>query len=124
MTQPQTPEQIRAEILRLSREYTKRVHARQLPGWDPGKKQANEDPVPYAGRVFQEEEVQAAVASALDFWLTLGPEGEAFEQELASFLGVKHTLLVNSGSSANLLALTSLTSPKIPEKRRLHPGTR
>ena len=122
MTQPQTPEQIRAEILRLSWEYTKRVHARQLPGWDPGKKQANEDPVPYAGRVFQEEEVQAAVASALDFWLTLGPEGEAFEQELASFLGVKHTLLVNSGSSANLLALTSLTSPKIPEKRRLHPG--
>ena len=78
--------------------------------------------IPYAGRVFTEDEVEAAVSSTLDFWLTLGPEGEAFEHELASFLGVKHTLLVNSGSSANLLALTALTSHKIPEKRRLQPG--
>ena len=78
--------------------------------------------IPYAGRVFTEDEVQAAVASTLDFWLTLGSEGEAFQNELASFLGVRHSLLVNSGSSANLVALTALTSAKLPEPRRIKPG--
>jgi len=116
------PERIREEILRLTRVYAQVVHARHRPGSDPDKKTSAEDPVPYAGRVFQEEEVQAAVGSSLDFWLTLGSEGESMEKELAEFLGVKHTLLVNSGSSANLLALTVLTSPKIPGKRRLRPG--
>jgi CDP-4-dehydro-6-deoxyglucose reductase, E1 len=82
---------------------------------------AGETVVPYAGRVFTEEEVEAAVSSTLDFWLTLGPEGEAFEQELASFLGIKRSLLVNSGSSANLVAFSALTSPKLGE-RQLLPG--
>ena len=119
-----TPSELKAEILRLSREFARQVHAHQLPGDDPGRPpfQAGQGPIPYAGRVFNEEEVAAAVASTLDFWLTLGPEGEAFERELAGFLGVKHTLLVNSGSSANLLALTALTSPKIPDPKRLRPG--
>jgi len=118
------PATLKAEILRLSRDYARQVHAAQLPGKDlerppfvPGAAS-----IPYAGRVFAEEEVEAAVSATLDFWLTLGPEGEAFEKELAGFLGVKHTLLANSGSSANLLALTALTSPKIPEKKRLRPG--
>jgi CDP-6-deoxy-D-xylo-4-hexulose-3-dehydrase len=65
---------------------------------------------PYAGRVYGAEEVRAAVKSSLDFWLTLGPEGAAFERELAQYLGLKHALLVNSGSSANLVAFMTLTS--------------
>lgn len=119
-----TPAELKAEILRLSREFARQVHAPQRPGNDPERPafQPGQVGIPYAGRVFNEEEVAAAVASTLDFWLTLGPEGEAFEKELAGFLGVKHTLLVNSGSSANLLALTTLTSPKIPEERRLRLG--
>lgn len=79
-------------------------------------------PIPYAGRVFTEEEVVAAVSATLDFWLTLGKEGEAFEKELAAFLGVKHTLLVNSGSSANLIAISALTSHKLPDHKRIRPG--
>jgi len=124
MSQDHDPRKLREEILRLTREYSALTHAAQRPGWDPKKlpSKPGQAPIPYAGRVFCEDEVEAAVASTLDFWLTLGPEGEAMEQELSSFLGVKHTLLVNSGSSANLLALTALTSPKIPEKRRLRPG--
>ncbi len=66
--------------------------------------------IPYAGRVYDEQEVQAAVKSCLDFWLTLGPEGAAFEKELAHFFGVRRALMVNSGSSANLVALMALTS--------------
>lgn len=124
MSQKAQAEKIREEILRLTREYSLLTHAAQRPGWDPLKPplEPGETTIPYAGRVFDEDEVEAAVSSSLDFWLTLGPEGEAFEQELASFLGVKHTLLVNSGSSANLLAVSALTSPKIPDKRRLRPG--
>ena len=90
---------LKARILSATREFSCWAHPKQRPGWDPEKKTSAEDPVPYAGRVFQGEEVEAAVGASLDFWLTLGPEGEAFEQELASFLGVKHTLLVNSGLS-------------------------
>lgn len=115
---------LKTEILRLTREYSALAHASQRPGWSE-KKPAfipGETLIPYAGRVFDEDEVEAAVSSALDFWLTLGPEGEAFENELANFLGVKHSLLVNSGSSANLLALSALTSPKIPDRKRLCPG--
>ena len=52
----------------------------------------------------------------------MGKEGHAFQKELAAFLGVRHSLLVNSGSSANLIAISALTSPKLPEDRRIHPG--
>lgn len=116
-------QEIKAEILRLTREYSTLVHTNQLPGelnfnpFCPGQTL-----VPYAGRVFNADEVEAAVSSTLDFWLTLGPEGDAFEQELANFLGVKHTLLVNSGSSANLIALATLTSHKLPIPKRILPG--
>jgi CDP-6-deoxy-D-xylo-4-hexulose-3-dehydrase len=78
--------------------------------------------VPYAGRVFAGDEVAAAVRTSLDFWLTLGPQGDAFERELAAAVGVKRSVLVNSGSSANLLAVSSLTSAKLPAERRLRPG--
>ena len=114
---------LRSEILELVREYSRRAHAANRPGDDPAKAAFRPDApsVPYAGRVFTDEEVAAAV-STLDFWLTLGPEGEAFEKELAAWLGVRHSVLVNSGSSANLVAFATLTSPKIPAERRLEPG--
>ena len=69
--------------------------------------------VQYAGRVYDEHEVAAAVQASLDFWLTLGPYGERLERALASTLGARHVLLANSGSSANLLAVSALTSPKL-----------
>jgi CDP-6-deoxy-D-xylo-4-hexulose-3-dehydrase len=117
------PSALRQEILRLTREYSRQVHAGFRPAADPERKPWQEGTtIPYAGRVFTEHEVEAAVASTLDFWLTLGKEGEAFQRELAAFLGVRHSLLVNSGSSANLVAISSLTSPKLPEARRLKPG--
>src|SRR5208283_3203325 len=77
--------------------------------------------VPYAGRVFDEEEVEAAVSATLDFWLTLGKEGEGFEEGLAQYLGVRKSILLNSGSSANLVAFAALTSPKLGA-RRIKPG--
>jgi CDP-4-dehydro-6-deoxyglucose reductase, E1 len=76
--------------------------------------------IPYAGRVYDDNELRAAVKASLDFWLTLGPEGEALERELGRFLGIKHVMLTNSGSSANLLALTALTSELID--RPIVPG--
>ena len=79
-------------------------------------------PVPYSARVFDADEVSAAVGSSLDFWLTLGKEGEEFERELAAFLKLRRSILVNSGSSANLLAISALTSPKLPAERRIRPG--
>jgi len=116
-------EEVRAEILALVREYAVRRHgAFALPTpAGRGGFAAGESTVPYAGRVFDADEVEAGVASMLDFWLTLGPEGEAFERELAAALGVRNSILVNSGSSANLLAFTALTSPKLGD-RQLKPG--
>lgn len=117
------PQALKQEILRLTREYSRQVHGVFRPAadpertaWQPGTT------IPYAGRVFTEDEVEAAVSATLDFWLTLGQEGEAFQKELAAFLGVRHSLLVNSGSSANLIAISALTSPKLPESRRIRPG--
>jgi CDP-6-deoxy-D-xylo-4-hexulose-3-dehydrase len=81
---------------------------------------AGRSKVPYAGRVFDERELVAGVEAVLDFWLTLGPQGDAFERELADAVGVRHALLVNSGSSANLVAFATLTSPQLD--RPLRPG--
>jgi CDP-6-deoxy-D-xylo-4-hexulose-3-dehydrase len=118
-----TPQELKAQILTLTREYSRQVHGAYRPASDPHRTpwQAGST-IPYAGRVFCEDEVEAAVASTLDFWLTLGSEGEAFQQELAGFLGVRHSLVVNSGSSANLIAISALTSHKLPEARRIKPG--
>ena len=117
------PAALRLEILRLTREYSRQVHSSFRPAADPERQPWQPGTtIPYAGRVFAEEEVEAAVSSTLDFWLTLGTEGEAFQKELAAFLGVRHSLLVNSGSSANLVAISALTSAKLPEARRIKPG--
>lgn len=118
-----TASEIKAEILCLTRQYSALTHQANRPGselalrFEPGKTL-----VPYAGRVFTEDEVEAAVGATLDFWLTLGPEGTAFETELAAFLGVKYSLLVNSGSSANLVAIAALTTHKLPPHKRIQPG--
>src|SRR6201988_2089631 len=78
-------------------------------------------PVPISGRVFDEQELELLVESSLDFWLTTGRFAEQFEREFAKFVGVREAVLVNSGSSANLLAVTALTSPRLGD-RQLKPG--
>ena len=75
------------------------------------------DRIPYAGRVFDEREIGNLIDSSLDFWLTTGRYADRFEKEFAEFLGVRHCSLTNSGSSANLLAFMSLTSPKLCDRR-------
>jgi CDP-6-deoxy-D-xylo-4-hexulose-3-dehydrase len=77
--------------------------------------------VPVAGRCFDERDIQTLVDASLDFWLTTGRYGADFELEMARFLGAGYSILVNSGSSANLLALSCLTSPRLSE-RALKPG--
>jgi CDP-6-deoxy-D-xylo-4-hexulose-3-dehydrase len=104
----------RGEILELVSRYYRERHA--LPSFDPDR-----DPVRYAGRVFGEEELRYLVDSSLDFYLTASRFTEQFEAGVADYLGLSDALFVNSGSSANLVALTALTSPKLGE-RRLKPG--
>jgi CDP-6-deoxy-D-xylo-4-hexulose-3-dehydrase len=109
-----TEKNLRNAISDLVREYY--MVRFQEKDFIPGK-----TPVRYAGRVFDERELQALVESSLDFWLTSGRYSEAFESEFASFVGVEYALLVNSGSSANLVAFSALASPLLGEKR-LRPG--
>lgn len=80
-----------------------------------------ESPVPVTGKVFGVEEISAAVEASAHFWLTSGPYTEKFESRFAKTVGMRHAFMVNSGSSANLLALSALTSPKLGE-RALRPG--
>lgn len=95
--------ELRAMILDLVGQYARRHHAPRpfVPG---------ESPVPVSGKVYGAEEMQSLVDSSLDFWLTTGRFNAAFEERLADRIGVRHALTTNSGSSANLLALSSLTS--------------
>jgi len=122
MNNPRSTSELRQEILRLTAEFAGLAHGKMVPGGLLGDFVPGETPIPYAGRVFDAEEVGAAVGSSLDFWLTLGAEGEGFEKDLAGFLGAKRSLLTNSGSSANLLAISALTSHLLPEEKRLRPG--
>ncbi len=102
------------QILALVREHSLERHA--PAAFDPA------DPsVPVAGRVFGPEEVVSLVRASLDFWLTDGPETAEFQRALARRTGHRHAVLVNSGSSANLVALSALTSPALG-RRRLRPG--
>ncbi len=80
-----------------------------------------ETPIPVTGKVFGAPEIEAAIKASTDFWLTSGPYTEKFESRFAKTVGMRHAFMVNSGSSANLLALTALTSPKLAD-RALTPG--
>lgn len=107
-------EQLRVEILELVRRY---ADARQSAApFSPGN-----TPIPPSGKVLGADEFAYLVDASLDGWLTTGRFNSAFETQLASFLGVNFALTTNSGSSANLLAVTALTSPQLGE-RALRPG--
>jgi CDP-6-deoxy-D-xylo-4-hexulose-3-dehydrase len=105
---------LREQILTLVQRYAQAEHA--PAAFDPDRPS-----VPVSGRVYGAEELVALVGASLDFWLTAGPETEAFERELARTTGHRHALMVNSGSSANLAAVTALTSPRLGD-RALQPG--
>ena len=104
-------EDLKAQILELTREYYKEVHA-QKKEFEPGKSFVH-----YGGRYFNDEEMVNLVDSSLDFWLTQGPWTHKFERRLADWLGVKYCAVTNSGSSANLLAFYTLTSHKLGNRR-------
>jgi CDP-4-dehydro-6-deoxyglucose reductase, E1 len=104
-------DELRARIRALVAEYYDATWGDPAP-FEPGTTR-----VSYGGRVFGPEELDLLVDSALDFWLTYGRYSERLEKELAAYLGVRHCLLVNSGSSANLLAFMALTSEKLGERR-------
>jgi CDP-6-deoxy-D-xylo-4-hexulose-3-dehydrase len=108
------PAALREQILNLVREYYQAQFANRK--FDPAR-----DMVHYAGRVFDADELCNLVDAGLEFYLTANRYAEQFEAAFARYLGLSHTLLVNSGSSANLVALTALTSPRLGE-RRLRPG--
>jgi len=105
---------LRARILELVADYSAEAFPQKV--FVPG-----ETHVPVAGRVFDAADVQSLIDSGLDFWLTEGRFAKQFELEFARFFKMRHAILVNSGSSANLLALTCLTSPLLGD-RRLQPG--
>ena len=106
--------QLRRQILELVAEY-------YVSAFPSGRFIPGETPIPMAGRVFDAAELQSLVDSSLDFWLTTGRFADQFEREFAAYFGIRNAILTNSGSSANLLALASLTSPKLGD-RRLRPG--
>ena len=104
-----TEAEAREAIKAMVADYYRQFHAPQKP-FEPG------DRVAYASRVFDEREMTALTDAALDFWLTTGRFSEAMEKGLADYLGVRYCHLVNSGSSANLLAFMALTSPELGER--------
>lgn len=106
---------------KLRKEIFERVKKIYRLGKEKEKFIPGETRINYAGRVYDEKEMINLVDASLDFWLTAGKYAQQFEKELAHFLGVNYCLLTNSGSSANLLAVSALTSPKLGE-RRLKPG--
>ncbi len=110
MTDTAAADAIRRQIAERVRQYHRAAFAPKefVPG---------ETPVPVSGRVFDADELEHLVDAALDFWLTSGRFARAFEKEFAAFMGVEHALLVNSGSSANLLAVSVLTSERLGERR-------
>ena len=106
--------ELRAQILELVARY--HAEAFQPVEFKPG-----ETAIPVSGKVFDADEMQHLVEASLDFWLTTGRFAAQFEREFARWIGVRHTILVNSGSSANLLALTALTADELGD-RALKPG--
>ena len=114
MFENQNEQQARESILEMVKEYCDKYHNQEKP-FEEG------DRIPYASRYYGHEEMVNLVDSSLEFWLTSGRYTDQFEKEFAEYLGIKHCSLVNSGSSANLLAFMALTSPLMGE-RRILPG--
>ena len=105
--------QLHDEIMEKVKEYYRLCHAPAQNGtFVPGESKVN-----YAGRVFDEKELCNLVDSSLEFWLTYGRYSREFEKKLSAYLGVRFALLINSGSSANLLAFAALTSPLLKERQ-------
>lgn len=109
-----TEQQAREKLLEMTREYCEKYHENK-------KAFQKGDRMPYAGRVYDWHEMVNLADSCFEFWLTSGKYTEQFEKKLADFLNVKYCSLVNSGSSANLLAFAALTSPLLND-RRIKPG--
>ena len=103
-------QELKRQIIDLTGQYYQAAFGDPAP-FAPGNR------ISYAGRVFDQEELQELVSASLEFWLTAGHYTQSFEQGLAEYLGVKFCSLVNSGSSANLLAFTALTSPQLGDRR-------
>ena len=114
MFEEMTEQQAREQILEMTKEYCEKYHNQKKP-YEKG------DRIPYASRVYDGDEMVNLVDSSLEFWLTSGRFTKEFESEFAKYLGVKYCSLVNSGSSANLLAFMALTSPLLKE-RQILPG--
>lgn len=104
-------EELKKQILELTKEYYKETHG-QKKEFKPGETFVN-----YGGRYFNDAEMVNLVNSSLDFWLTAGPWAQKFEKEFAKWLGVRYCSLTNSGSSANLLAFSALTSPQLGDRQ-------
>ena len=110
MFEDKTEAEARQEILALVEEYAERFREKKKP-FQPG------DRISYASRVYDRKEMVNAADAVLEFWLTSGRYSDLFEKKLGEYLGVHYVSLVNSGSSANLLAFMALTSPKLGERR-------
>src|ERR1019366_8526943 len=100
---------LKEQILGLVQEYYQVAH--EKPAFVPGQSR-----IPYAGRVYDAREMTLLTDSALDFWLTAGPYADRFERRMRQFFGSRAFLLVNSGSSANLLMLSTLCAPALEEE--------
>ena len=115
------PQELRARILDMVREYYSTAHAKKP--FEPGKTRVN-----YSGRVYDDREMVSLTEAALDFWLTLGPFGEKFEARMQEFYDSRDFVLVNSGSSANLLMVSTICAGELDQllfpgdKQRLQPG--
>ncbi len=119
MFENMTEKEARAQILESVSKYCETFHNAKKE-FEPG------DRISYASRVYDSEEMTNLVDSALEFWLTAGRYTDEFERSFADYLGVRFCSLVNSGSSANLLAFMTLTSPLLENvdgmDRRVYPG--
>jgi CDP-4-dehydro-6-deoxyglucose reductase, E1 len=113
MFENMSEKEARAEILKMTRAYAERFHVK--------KEYETGDRIPYASRVYDADDMEKLVDSSLDFWLTAGRYADTFEKEFGKYIGVPYVSLVNSGSSANLIAFMTLTSHLLGDKR-IMPG--
>lgn len=102
---------LRSDAVRAAKEYFRQIHVSKNKPFRP------QDRISYSGRVFDESEIEELVNASLDFWLTAGDYADEFEKGLSKYLGIKYCSLVNSGSSANLLAIAALTAAELKERR-------